>query len=231
MRTRALAILGFWLAAVATPASAARAPVVVELFTSQGCSSCVKTGDLMADLAGRPHVLALTFAVDYWDYLGWEDTFAKPEFADRQRAYLKPLGVRDVYTPQVVVDGRLQAAAVDPKAVDKLVKSADHVTSKSPAIMSARGRIAVGSGSSGRGGYEVWLVRYDPHDQKVVVRKGENRGKTIVEHNVVRELVRLGAWNGKPKSFHLPKAEDDGLETVVLVQGAHGGPILVARKL
>ena len=186
MRTRALVIMGLWFAVVAGPASA-RTPVVVELFTSQGCAACVKTGDLMGDLAGRPHVLALTFDVDYWDYLGWEDTFAKPEFADRQRAYLKPLGVRDVYTPQVVVDGRLQAAAVDPQTVAKLVKAEDHATRAPPAIMATKARIAVGSAKPPKGGGEVWLVRYDPHDQTVVVKNGENRGRTIVEHNVVRE--------------------------------------------
>ncbi len=111
MRTRALVIFGFWLAAAAGPAGA-RTPVVVELFTSQGCASCIKAGDVMSNIAAKPHVVALTFDVDYWDYLGWTDSFAKPEFGDRQRAYLKPLGVRDVYTPQVVVDGRLEAAGV-----------------------------------------------------------------------------------------------------------------------
>ena len=230
MKTRALVIFGFWLAVAAGPASA-RAPVVAELFTSQGCAACVKTGDLMADLAGRPHVIALTFDVDYWDYLGWTDSFAKSEFTDRQRAYLKPLGIRDVYTPQMVVDGRVQAAAVDAKAVDKLVKSTDHKDARPPQIMSARGRVAIGSGHSLKGGGDVWLIRYEPKDQSVTVRKGENRGKTIVEHNVVRDLTRLGGWNGKPKSFHLPKADDDGLTAVVIVQGAHGGPIVTAKTL
>jgi len=230
MRTRALVIFGFWLAAAAGPASA-RTPVVVELFTSQGCAECVKTGALMGDLASRPHVLALTFDVDYWDYLGWPDSFAKPEFTARQKAYLKPLGVRDVYTPQVVVGGRLQAAAVDPQAVDKLVKTADHDSADPPRLTSSKGRVGVGSGQAPKGRAEVWLVRYDPHDQSVTVKNGENRGKTIVEHNVVRELTRLGGWTGKPKSFHLPKADADGLVSLVIVQTAHGGRIVAARKL
>ena len=98
---------------------------VLELFTSQGCSSCASSGDLIGDLATRPNVLALTFSVDYWDYLGWADTFAKPEFAERQREYLKRLAVRGGgVTPQVVVDGRLQVAAVKPDQVDALVKQA-----------------------------------------------------------------------------------------------------------
>jgi hypothetical protein len=230
MSTRGHVIVGFWLAALAGPASA-RTPVLAELFTSQGCAACVKTGDLMGDLASRPRVLALTFDVDYWDYLGWSDSFAEPEFADRQRAYLKPLGLRDVYTPQLVVDGRLEAAAVDPAAVDKLLKTAQHADHDPPQVSSTKTRVAVGSGRAPKGGGEVWLVRYDPHDQTVVVKKGENRGRTLVEHNVVRELTRLGAWSGKPKSFKLPKADDPSLVSVLIVQGAHGGGVVVARKL
>jgi hypothetical protein len=217
--------------ALAGPA-AAKSPVVVELFTSQGCAACLTSDGLMSDLASRPRVLALTFGVDYWDYLGWQDTFAKSEFTDRQRAYLKPLALRDVYTPQVVVDGRFQAAANHPDAVDKLIKQAAHDHGDPPQIMSARGaRIAIGSGSAPKGGADVWLVRYDPHDQKLVIRSGDNRGKTIVEHNVVRELVRLGGWKGDSKSFREPKAGADGLETAIIVQAAHGGRILAAKKL
>ena len=235
MKLRALVILGFCLGVVAGPASAhssgARAPVVVELFTSQGCAACTKSGDLMGQLAQRPHVLALTFAVDYWDYLGWSDTFAKPEFGDRQRAYLKPLGLRDVFTPQLVIDGRLQAAAVDPSAVDKLIATADHPDHHPLRIASSHGKVSVGDGLAPHGGGTVWLVRYDPKDETVRVTKGENRGHTITEHNVVRELVRLGDWSGRPKTYRLPKPSDDGLSDVVLVQGAHGGRILAARAL
>jgi len=213
-------------------AAHAKSPVVVELFTSQGCASCVSADDLLGDLAERPHVLALTFAVDYWDYLGWQDTFAKSEFTDRQRAYLKPLALRDVYTPQVVIDGRLQAAANHAEEVKDMIKQAARDHDNPPQIAAAHGgRIAVGFGHAPAGGAEVWLVRYDAHDQKVVVRTGDNRGKTIVEHNVVRELTRLGTWKGKPKSFREPAASADGLETAVLLQAAHGGAIVAAKKL
>jgi hypothetical protein len=228
---RAFVLVGLGIAALAGPASA-RGPVVVELFTSQGCASCVAAGDLVAGLSDRPHVLALTFGVDYWDYLGWQDTFAKAAFTDRQKAYLKPLALRDVYTPQVVVDGHLQAAANHPDAVDKLIRQAAREHDKAPQVMSARGhRVAVGSGHAPKGGADVWLVRYDPHEQKVTVKTGDNRGKTVVGHNVVRELVRLGAWTGKPKSFREPQAESEGLDTAVIVQAAHGGRILAAKTL
>jgi len=227
---RAFVLMGLGIATLAGPAGA-RAPVVVELFTSQGCASCVATGDLIADLSDRPHVLALTFGVDYWDYLGWQDTFAKAAFTDRQKAYLKPLALRDVYTPQVVVDGHLQAAANHPDEVDKLVKQAAREHDKPPQIMTARGaRVAVGYGHAPKGGADVWLVRYDPHEQKIAVKTGDNRGTTVVEHNVVRELVRLGAWTGKPKSFREPDAESDGLDTVVIVQAMRGGRIVAAKQ-
>jgi len=230
MRTRALVIFGFWLAAAAGPASA-RTPVVVELFTSQGCATCIKAGDVMSSVAAKPHVVALTFDVDYWDYLGWPDSFAKPEFTERQRAYLKPLGVRDVYTPEVVVDGRLEAAGVDPDAIGKLIKTADRADRDPPQLTLTATRLAVGTARAPKGGADVWLVRYDPNDQKVLVKKGENRGRTMVEHNVVHELTKLGTWSGRPKLYHLPKADSDGLQTVVIVQGAHGGRVLAARKL
>ena len=96
-------------AALARP-RAARAPVVVELYTAQGCASCGAADPVFDKLAERPDVIALDFAVDYWDYLGWKDTFAQPEFADRQRAYDKRLGPMDVYTPQVIVAGRFRVA-------------------------------------------------------------------------------------------------------------------------
>jgi hypothetical protein len=228
MRTRALVIFGLWLAA-AHPAMAARAPVVVELFTAKGCAACVKSGDVLSRLAARPHVVALTFGVDYWDYLGWPDTFARQEFDDRQKAYLKPLGLRDVYTPQLVLNGRVEAAAGGVQDVDALIKSADKPVRRAPRIAATKTKVSVGPGASPAGGGTVWLVRYDPNDQTVKVTKGENRGRAIVEHNVVRELVKLGDWNGRSKTYRLPKPTQDGLSTVVLVQGAHGGRILAAH--
>jgi hypothetical protein len=228
---KALLSIATLLAAV-TPSAFAHAekgrpPVVVELYTAQGCAACSGANETLADLSDDPGVLALTFPVDYWDYLGWQDTFAKPEFAARQRTYAGALSLRDVYTPQVVVDGRVQASAAKPDAVEKLVE-AQGKAQRNPPDMEYRGgdRVAVGSGPSPRGGGEVWLVRYDPRAQEVAVRRGENRGQTLVQKNVVRQIVRLGPWTGRPKVYRLPPAADDGLESVVLLQGAKGGRIL-----
>lgn len=243
MRNAALTILGMaaaslagvFLAGVLVAPAAARAravrepTVVVELFTSQGCSSCVKSGDIVQAAADKPHVIALTFAVDYWDYLGWEDTFAKSEFTDRQRAYMKRFALRDVYTPQMVVDGQAQAAALHADTLTDMVKAAERVRRHPPALALSRDRLSIAAGVAPHGGADIWLVRYDPKTQSVLVKKGENRGKTIVAHNVVRQLARLGGWTGKARVLHLPAAEQDGLKTVILVQAAHGGPIIGAR--
>jgi hypothetical protein len=221
---------GLCLAAFISPA-AARAPIVVELFTSQGCVSCAESGDLIGDLVERPNVLPLTFSVDYWDYLGWADTFAKPEFAERQRAYLKRLAVRGGgVTPQVVVDGRLQIAAVRADQVRALIKQAGRSPHDPPDLELTDTRATVGSGRLAQGGADVWLIRYDPAAQSVLVKRGDNRGRTIVERNVVRELVRLGGWSGRSKAYRLPAPVADGLKTVIIVQAAHGGRILAVRE-
>ncbi|PTS89804.1 MULTISPECIES: DUF1223 domain-containing protein [unclassified Caulobacter] len=228
MRKAALSL--FCLALLGLPATsawAAKPPVVVELFTAQGCSSCGKANQVVADLADRDGVLALTYSVDYWDYLGWKDTFAKPVFADRQRAYAKKFALRDVPTPQVVVSGRVQASGAKAEAVDELIRTAAKAASNPPDMeFVGKTRIAVGSGPAPRGGGEVWLVRFDPRHQDIAVKRGDNRGQTLVHRNVVRELVRLGSWSGRPRLFRLPPAKDEGLESVIIVQGARGGRIL-----
>jgi hypothetical protein len=212
-------------------AAAARPPVVVELYTAQGCASCGDANAYLGKLAEKPGILALTFPVDYWDYLGWQDTFAKPEFGDRQKAYVAHLSLREPYTPQVVVDGRAQAGGLQTDKVEKLVAEATHADRAGPdiAFIGPR-RVDVGTGVVPRGGAEVWLVRYDPREQDVVVRKGDNKGQTVAHTNVVREIKRLGAWRGRPTAYRLPPSDQDGLTEAVLVQAAHGGRILGAAK-
>jgi hypothetical protein len=211
--------------------AAAKTPVLVELYTAQGCASCGEANQYVSKLAERPGVLALTFPVDYWDYLGWADTFARPEFADRQKAYMTRLSLREPYTPQVVVDGGEQAAGVRTERVDKLVRDAAKAARNPPDILFiGPRRVDVGSGRVPKGGAEVWLVRYDPREQDVAVKSGDNRGQTIVHRNVVREIKRLGAWRGRPVAFRLTPSEDEGLKSVVIVQGAKGGRVLAVGQ-
>jgi hypothetical protein len=211
--------------------AAARPPVVVELYTAQGCASCGEANAHVAKLADRPGVLPLTFSVDYWDYLGWADTFAKPEFAERQKAYVAKLGLREPYTPQVVVDGAAQAAGSKADKVDALVAEAAKAPRNAPDIhFVGDKRVYVGSARAPKGGGEVWLIRYDPREQDVAVKSGDNKGQTIPEKNVVRELIRLGAWRGKPVAFHLPPPSEEGLKTAVLVQAGRGGRVLAAAE-
>jgi hypothetical protein len=219
-----LAILSF---AAQAAAAWARPPVVVELYTAQGCASCDKANSYVASLAEQKGVLPLTFSVDYWDYLGWKDTFARPEFTDRQRAYAKRFGVAEVFTPQVVVDGRAQTAAVKPEAVESLLRDARRAGLDAPQ-MSWRGAsfVAVGGGRRPRGGAGVWVIRYDPREAATQVKDGDNRGQKVAERNVVMQLTRLGAWRGRPVLLKLPAAPQDGLKTLVLVQADNGGKIL-----
>jgi len=227
MRKAALFCLLLW----ATPlAAAAKTPVVVELFTAQGCASCGEANAYVGKLAQRDGVLPLTFSVDYWNYLGWTDTFAKPEFTERQKAYVERLDLREPYTPQVVIDGHAQAGGLQTEKVERLIGQAEKADRDPPdmAFIGPR-RVDVGSGRVPRGGAEVWLVRYDPRERDVVVKKGDNRGQTVSHHNVVREIKRLGPWRGRPTAYRLPPSAEDGLETVVLVQGANGGRIIAVE--
>ncbi len=207
-------------------------PVVVELFTAQGCASCPQANQMLAEIAQRRGIVALTWPVDYWDYLGWPDTFAKPEFTSRQRAYVSRLMLKEIYTPEVVVSGRTEAPAVEREDVDEVIEADAARRQRGPAISFSRQgrRVTVGSGTSLRGGVDVWLVRYDPARRDVRVRTGENAGKTVTHVNVVRELTRLGPWSGRMRSYPAAAPVAPGLTTLVLVQGAKGGPILAAAK-
>lgn len=227
----------FSLALLALPpialptAAAAKPPVVVELYTAQGCASCGEANAYVAKLADRPNVIVLTFSVDYWDYLGWADTFAKPEFDERQKAYVTRLALREPYTPQVVVDGAVQAPGAKTARIDKLVADAAKAPRDPPQIHFVEDkRVYVGSARPPKGGGEVWLIRYDPREQDVAVKTGDNKGQTIPSRNVVRDLIRLGAWRGKPVAFRLPAASEDGLKTVIILQAGRGGRVLAVGQ-
>jgi hypothetical protein len=199
-------------------------PTVVELFQSQGCSSCPPANANVMAIAGRPDILALSWQVTYWDQLGWKDTFGKPAFTSRQWDYAHAFHRGEVATPQVVVNGRADVVGNRRGDLDSLIRQVDRGDS-GPALTIASGRVTV-AGRDGRG--RVLLVRYDPNIIQVPIRRGENGGLTLPHRNVVREVVDLGAWTGGARTYTLPPASQSGLKTAVLVQGGLGGPILAA---
>jgi hypothetical protein len=215
-----------------TAAARDRTPVVVELFTAQGCSACPKANALLDSYADRSHVVALTFPVDYWDYLGWRDTFAQPAFTERQRAYTDRLKLRSLTTPEFVIDGAREASGSDGAKIDKLIESSSGGLEPALHIHFLRrgGRVRIGAGPKSSHGADVWLIRFDPSLQEVKVKTGDNKGKVVSARNVVEELDRLGAWSGRSRTYVLPKASTPGLKSVILVQGAKGGRIIAAAS-
>jgi len=209
-----------------------KSPAVVELFTAQGCASCLSANAIIARLNRDPAVIALTWSVDYWDYLGWRDTFAQPAFSARQKALDRRLGPANVYTPQVVINGVRQYGGDDPDAVDQGLARARRARNKGPIIrFPAAGRVEVGAARAAAAPADVWLVRYDPREQVIKVTDGDNRGTTVTLRNVVRQVVRLGVWRGERRRYPILKAPAAGLAGAVLVEEARGGPILAAARI
>lgn len=213
--------------ALSGPGGTPRRPVVLELFQSQGCSSCPPANANLNAIADRPDVLALSFGVTYWDQLGWKDTFAQTAFTDRQKAYARGLGAQ-LGTPQMVVEGREDLVGVDARELDVALRRARPAMDATVAL--SRGRVEIGAGRIPKAGADVWLVRYDPRVRQVAIQRGENNGKTLPHRDVVRELTRLGAWNGVAVAFNTPPAKEPALKTAVLVQARNGGPILAVGR-
>jgi len=204
-------------------------PTVIELFQSQGCSSCPPANANVMALADRADLLTLSFGVDYWDSLGWKDTFAQPQFTQRQRAYARALRHDNVFTPQVVINGRLDGVGADVRELSGLVKAGDRGAG-GPNVTLSPGAVAIGAGAAPAGGADVFLVRYDPRIVQVAIRRGENGGRTLPHRNVVRELIRLGRWTGPATRLVVPPSADPALSSAILVQTAGSGPILAAAR-
>ena len=224
-----IAFAALFLVILAAAPAAASPLTVVELYQSQGCSSCPPAIANVNALADRPDILALTFAVTYWDQLGWKDTFAKPEYTARQYDYSHGMHRSNVYTPQVVIGGRTDQTGIDRGELQNGIAHSSQA--QGPIISQSGAGVAVAAASSPAGDADVWLVRYDPRIQNVAVGAGENSGVTIAHRNVVRSLVRLGGWSGGAQTYALPISGDPAWRTAILVQEKNGGPILSALKL
>ncbi|HEX7848858.1 MAG TPA: DUF1223 domain-containing protein [Sphingomonas sp.] len=228
MKTPWIALFALAGACTAQPSAAVDAanPTVVELYQSQGCSSCPPADAVLNALADRPDVLALSFAVTYWDQLGWKDTFASPAFTQRQWDYAHAEGRTYVATPQMVVNGRGAVTGNDRAQVDEAIRRFARPAS-GPAITRDGATVGI---AAGKGSATVWLVRYDPRTIAVPIRAGENGGRTIAHRNIVRQLVRLGQWTGAAARFATPAAPA-GLSSAVLIQQGAGGAIIAARRI
>jgi hypothetical protein len=201
-------------------------PAVVELFQSQGCSSCPPANANILAIADRPDILVLTWEVTYWDYLGWRDSFGDRRFTARQYEYASGLGHDAVFTPQVVVNGRADTTGLSPAELAGLLRRADRGAT-GPSLTMTADRVSVGAGA---GLADLVMVRYDPSLIRVEIRAGENNGHTLPHRNVVREIQRLGIWSGHATSFDLPPPARPGLRTAILLQAGKGGPILAACR-
>jgi len=225
-----LALLALPLLTTATiPAVAqpSRAPVVVELYQSQGCSSCPPALANLAAIADRPDVIALSFGVTYWDKLGWKDGFASPQYTARQWDYARANKRPNVATPQVWINGRSTIVGGNRAQLDAAIARAAPLAG--PKLMLAGNAVAIGAGAAPASGADVWLVRYDPRSIQVAIKAGENGGRTLAHRDIVRHMVKVGRWSGKPARIALPAASG-GLRTAILVQAGTGGPIIAAVK-
>src|ERR1700694_1294691 len=181
---------------------------VVELFTSQGCSSCPPADQIIGELAKDPALIALSMPIDYWDYLGWKDTLADARFSARQKAYSKMRGDREVYTPQVVVNGSAHVIGSDRAGIESAIaKKADGVMSV-PVSMTLSGKqINISVAASGEGPAaahgEVWICSISKA-VPISIGRGENSGREITYHNVVRNLLKVGDWDGSSGSWTVP---------------------------
>jgi hypothetical protein len=209
-------------------AGSAAQPVVVELFQSQGCSSCPPANADLNAIAGRSDLLVLSFAVTYWDRLGWKDTFGSPRFTARQQDYANA-GRGEVATPEFIVNGAFAVVGSNRQALHAAIARAGPARG-GPAISARPSGVGIERAAAGAPA-TVWLVRYDPRSRDVPIRAGENGGRTLPHRNIVRELVKLGDWSGPAASYPLPSPHESGLASAVFLQRGPGGPIVSARKL
>ena len=244
MIARTVAVLLLALAAVARAGeplnfdSGDRQVRLLELYTSEGCSSCPPAdrwlGGLVDDQRLWRELVPVAFHVDYWDYIGWKDLFAKPEFTARQKSYVTSMGSRYAYTPQMVIDGREHVVGSHRAKVESVIRKAQANASKAPPIkMRREGKnliISVGAARAS-GDYVVTMATFDkPHVTKV--KSGENRGMTLTNANVVRELVKIGDWNGKAAEYTISLDGTDGDGgCAILVQKKGHGPVLAAASM
>jgi hypothetical protein len=216
--------------ALATPVLA-DSPVVVELFTSQGCSSCPPADEMLHALAERDDVIALALHVDYWDYIGWKDEFAKAEFSKRQRGYAAVADRRAIYTPQMIINGVTDVVGAKPMKLSAAISK--HAAKPSPVDLTLERNgdtVTVDATANGATGpFVVQMVRYTAKSE-VRITRGENAGNTYSYANVVNDWTLLDEWDGS-KPYSVTADLDADAPVVVILQRQKFGPILAAARL
>ena len=228
------AAFGLWAASSALVAAQdlGTSGTVVELYTSQGCSSCPPADAFLRKLAADPDVIALALHVDYWDYIGWSDRFAQPHFTERQKAYAHLVGSNTIYTPQMIVGGRDQVAGSDPEQVERAIRRDQRAPRKVQLQLMRQGdQVVILAEASPHlnAPVQVQLVRYHPL-ASVDIEYGENAGRVLDYANIVTDWSSLGQWDGT-SALHLtaPVSGDDPV--VVILQAEGPGEILAAAQL
>ncbi|MEX3314948.1 DUF1223 domain-containing protein [Sulfitobacter sp. PS-8MA] len=211
-------------------------PVVVELFTSQGCSACPEADAMLAELAPRDDIIALALHVDYWDYIGWKDPFGDPAHAERQRAYAAVGGRRSVFTPELIVQGQTDIMGAKPmKLMEAIEQHAQTAPTVALEIARTGAALQIRAEPLGAdvGPATVHLLRYSPEEQTKVTR-GENAGRMMTHANIVHGWTVLGSWDGATPLALQAEAPGEA-PVVVLIQeqeaGGGPGPILAAARL
>jgi hypothetical protein len=207
-------------------ASSSHGPVVVELYTSQGCSSCPPADRILGELSTMPNVIALAFHVDYWDNIGWRDRFAIPNAALRQREYVKALGLSSAFTPQAVINGRSSITGSDkPRIMAVIADAASDAVPVGLGVSDGMLTIALPDRAE-RNTYTVFVAAYLPQASTPVGR-GENTGRTLEEFNIVRQFRSVGTWNGHAVTFRtsLHSFPADASRAAVLIQRDGQGPM------
>jgi hypothetical protein len=215
-------------------ASAGEPRALLELFTSQGCSSCPAADKLLGEFANDPSLIAVSVPIDYWDYLGWKDTLASPAHSARQRGYARVRGDRQVYTPQIVVNGSTHVLGSDRSAVEHAIALTDRNAAimSVPVLMSVGGshlNVKIAAGKEHIGG-EVWLCPL-ARSVPIEIGRGENHGRTVTYHNVVRRWLKLGDFTGTESVWSVPisdiMADDIDAAAVMVQQGTHDKPGMI----
>ncbi len=207
-------------------------PVVVELYTSQGCSSCPPADAMFAELKDRKDVIAIALHVDYWDYIGWKDEFGHPAHAKRQRAYAAKAGRRSIYTPEMVVNGQTDIVGAKPMALSKAIAEHSAQVPVTKLIAKRSGselRIQAPAPLRGVGEMEIHVLRLIPSQESMITR-GENRGETYNYTNIAHSWQVAGSWDGQA-ALDLSLGVDGDDPVVVLVQEAGAGKIIAATRL